>query len=70
MKETQLTSLNQTHFSAANAMRNVDDSMEECIDCILRSMNLITWLRDKLKSNFIFTLFSCICSFCITYAFC
>ena len=49
MNQNNLNSLHDEHFIAARALEVVTDGMENCIDCILHCMNLIMWLREKLK---------------------
>ena len=49
MNQSSLNSLHDGHFIAASALEDVTDEMEDCIDCILHCMNLIMWLREKLK---------------------
>ena len=44
-------SLRKEHFNVAKALEDVTDEMEECIDCILRCMNVIMWLREELKGE-------------------
>ena len=51
MNQEQLRSLSDTHFKAAVALQNVTAEMIDCIDSILRCLNLIRWLREELKGK-------------------
>ena len=53
INQANLKSLHKDHFKAAKALEDVTNEMEECIDCILRCMNVIMWLREELKGEII-----------------
>ena len=50
-QQTQLESLEDSHFEAAKSLQSVTDDMENCMKRILKCMPIILWLREELKGD-------------------